>query len=152
MMRLFILTASLPGLRAFIVLAVMSVAIPALAQDFSRESFKGIGAVTVVIGQDISADAVRNGLTPERLKTAVEVRLRRNGIPVADRTSSTFLYVSLSIKQPDPSLMPGLYVYSISVFLTQPVTVLVNQVTTHAITWEERTVPGTVGESNLRLL
>ena len=90
-------------LRAFVVVLVMGVLLfgtPTFGQDQSsspseeqraalmREQLRDLGPIKIDVSVT-GADAERYGLTQQMLKTAVELRLRRNGIPIRDEPGPT---------------------------------------------------------------
>lgn len=114
-----------------------------------EEALKGLGPIRVVV-ETVHPDAERDGLKQIQLKTDVELRLRREGVPVISesdpRPGLPYLYVRVSTIKSDN----GLYAYSIDVSLRR--IVVLNCVTRKimiAQTWEEGNI-GLIGALNLK--
>ena len=88
--------------RVFIaVVVLMSVALRIGGQAASeRETLKGLGPIRVVV-EELGSDAERDGLTQRMLQTAVELRLRQNGIPLEEDVALPYLYVNVSALEDD---------------------------------------------------
>ena len=133
-------------LRAFVVLlGVLLLATPTRGQtrEPERNSLKGIGPVRVEV-EGMHPDLEREGLTQEMLTTAVEIRLRQNGIPLT-KSLSPNLYVNVNgVKN-----ARGLYAYRVDVKLVALVTILATEQLTFANVWDTELV-GMVGAANLR--
>jgi len=65
------------------------------AGDYMVESLHGLKSVEVLV-EDLNEDARRVGLDDDRLKTIVELQLRKAGIPVED-SASAVLYLNVNI-------------------------------------------------------
>ena len=101
--------------RVFIaVVVLMSVALRIGGQAPSeRETLKGLGPIRVVV-EELGSDAERDGLTQRMLQTAVELRLRQNGIPLEEDVALPYLYVNVSALEDDE-----LYAFAVLVVLKQ---------------------------------
>jgi hypothetical protein len=95
----------------------------------SRDSLRNLSAVLVVV-ESVDADTVRDGLTTEQIQTDVELRLRKAGVVVSD-SASPMLYVAVNPVYSSS----GIYAYSSTLQLEQPVTILSNNTLTMATTW-----------------
>ncbi len=129
--------------RVFIaVVVLMSVALRIGGQAPSeRETLKGLGPIRVVV----NSDAERDGLTEQILQTAVELRLRQNGIPLEEDVALPYLYVNVSALEDDE-----LYAFAVLVVLKQRAS-LSNGLTVYAATWNTGRIGiGMVGRDNLR--
>src|SRR5262249_38080843 len=70
------------------------------AQDieYSRATLRGLEGVRVLV-ENIDTDAQADGLTQQQLQTAVELQLRKEGIPVLSMTQmpgTPYLYVAVT--------------------------------------------------------
>ena len=70
------------------------------AQDieYSRATLRGLAGVRVLV-ENIDQDAQADGLTQQQLQTAVELQLRKEGIPVLSMTQmpgTPYLYVTVT--------------------------------------------------------
>lgn len=63
-----------------------------------RSTLKGLKHFNVVI-EDLEPAAEQAGLSRDRLKTDVELRLRRARLPVAEGHQDAFLYVHISVER-----------------------------------------------------
>ena len=104
-----------------VVAAYVSLASATAAQvtDNSRDSLAGIGPIKVLV-ENIPADIEPTGLTMETLRTAVELRLRQNSVPLADE-ADPYLYIDVTALR--SSNFVG-YVYGVNVELRQPVQIV----------------------------
>lgn len=93
----------------------------AYAGNYAPNALVGLNGIEVLI-EDLSRDALKAGLSQERLATIVALRLRRAGIPVltppTDQQGSPYLYVRVSALRIKESV---LLVYTVEVSLRQNV-------------------------------
>ncbi len=132
--------------RVFIaVVVLMSVVARIGGQEASeRETLRGLGPIRVVV-EELCSDAERDGLTQRMLQTAVELRLRQNGIPLEEDVALPYLYVNVSALEDDE-----LYAFAVLVVLKQRAS-LSNGLTVYAATWNTGRIGiGMVGRDNLR--
>ena len=116
----------------------------ALAQtDPERDSLRGIGPIAVGV-ENMYPETERDGLTQRGLQTAVELRLRRNGIPLDD--TFRYFYVRVTTLKNDAG---GFYAFNLTAELKQPVTAS-NGVVIIAATWATPGLLGMVRTENLR--
>lgn len=108
-----------------------------------EDTLRGIGPIDVLV-ENMDLEDEQDGLTKQMLQTAVELRLRQNGIPI-DENASPYLNVNVNAMKHDT----GLYALCIQVSLKQPVRLVTGLVTTRATTWDVGTV-GIGGANNLR--
>ena len=106
-----------------------------------RETLEGLGPIRVVV-EEMRSDAERDGLTKRMLQTAVELRLRQNGIPL-DEDVFPYLYLRINTSRNDR----GVYAFCITAAFKQGAT-LSTGLAAVASTWDEGSV-GTVGADNL---
>ena len=118
----------------------LAAAHPTTAQQ--RDKLTGVGPIVVAI-ESLRSDIRGDGLSEELLRTAVELRLRQNGVPL-DEESSNFLYVSVSSLK-DRS---GLYAYAFNVELRVLVQVVETKRYVAGQIWNVSSV-GTVGSDNV---
>ncbi len=135
------------------VLGLLTSAAPALGQVLDeREALRGVQGFRVVV-VDVHADAERDGLTTDAIRTAVELRLRRNRLPLTDRTGTPALYVAVgSVKS------RYTHAYCLTVKFRQLVSLLGLSFVTKpppgplvAVTWARAEI-GSVGEDRIRNL
>ncbi len=126
-----------------VTIVVTSLAVPATAQQ--RDNLTGIGPIRVVI-EDLRPDIEVEGLTRTMLQTAVELRLRRNGVPLADSVS-LFLYVRVNAGRRQGS---GMFAYSTDVQLNTPVEIIATGRTANTATIWSHSEVGTVGADKVR--
>jgi hypothetical protein len=125
---------------------------PLLADDeTARSTLKGLRVLKVVV-ENLPEYAERDGLVRDTVQTDVELKLRQAGITVssdASVRSQATVYVNVNpLKLSGPS--SGLYAYSVSLELTQPVRLIRDPgVWAVASTWKARGSVGTVGGGNL---
>ena len=109
-----------------------------------RLSLTGLEAVSVTVENISDSEARRAGLTPERVKTDVELRLRQLGVPVRD-DASEYLYVNVNLIDTNE----GLWAYSISVDLRQYAYLYRDlDIGAYGTTWSRGSI-GTVGARKL---
>jgi hypothetical protein len=114
------------------------------SDTYAQRTLRGLQGVGIVI-EHLNADAERDGLTKEQIRTAVEGRLRQAGIPVLAREAWTktpglpYLYVRV-----EASKTPyNFYAIAIQIELWQAVVLLRDPtITTLALTWK---TPGMIG-------
>lgn len=127
----------------------------AISDDqYSRETLRGLLGIGVAV-EDLSPDAKKHGLTEERIKTDVELRLRTAGIKVLTdeerlkTPGSPYLYVNVGTMNVGTRGNHGLYSIALMVDLVQEVSLERNpSIKTLASTWRSGGV-GAVGELNL---
>ena len=104
-------------------------------QPLDRATLSGLKAVAIVIDQ-LDPELVRQGLTPEALRSRIENRLRDSAIPL-DKAAGEF--VGLRVIQVRGGRGP--YALCLSVGLYQPVQLVRDRnVKTATQTWEVETV------------
>ena len=101
------------------------------AQSNNRDALRGIGAVGVAI----LLDAKEGGLTEDRLRTTVELGLRRNGIATGSRLTILNVVITTVGLSGERA-----YAVLIEVYLTEPVTILANDLAINAPIWRIRWV------------
>jgi hypothetical protein len=72
-----------------------------ITSNGERESLRGLGPVWVEIVASNLADAEEIGFSEAGLRAAVELQLRRNGVPLANRTAEPVLYVTVGVTNAD---------------------------------------------------
>ncbi len=133
-------------LATLVAIALAGFAIPATAQE--RDNLTGIGSIIVVV-ETIGSDAERDGLRRTMVQTAVELRLRRNGIPVADAAPSALFVAVNTLRH---SELDGAYAFCVKVRLVTAVQVeATGRTVVGATIWSVNAV-GLVGTSNARTL
>ena len=131
-------------LAVLVAIALAGFAVPATAQE-QRDNLTGIGSIYVVV-EPIRSDAERDGLRTTMLQTAVELRLRQNGIPIADAPTSV-LHVQVDTNR--HSQLGG-YAFCTVVTLVTTVQVEATGRTVYAAgIWSVGSV-GSVGTDNVR--
>ncbi len=117
----------------------------------SRESLRGISGIGVIV-EEVSPDAIADGLSLDAIRTAAELILRSKGIRVLtniDRTrlgSAPYLYININTLKEEL----GVYAYAVNVDLKQVVGLLSMKGTqAWGATWSASVV-GAVGEANMR--
>jgi hypothetical protein len=119
-----------------------------------RESLRGLQGVQVVI-EDIEEDLRAQGLSKDKIRTAVERVMRSSGIPLLRNedqdttTSRAWFHVQVGTLKD----LSGRYAYMIRVFLRQKA--FLEYGPSHSInatTWESPIVIGTIRGSNLQQL
>jgi hypothetical protein len=118
----------------------------AIDSEQTRESLRGIKGVRVVV-EDVSADAVRDGLTRDQIQTDVELRLRKAGINVVNNTPAARAILSIYAHLLKANGNLG-YIYNCDVHLAQLVTANANGVSVVATTWSTGMLGG-VESSNM---
>lgn len=111
------------------------------AQDLSRKakSLEGISEMRVFVDINNPADKVR--MTRRSIITAIELRLRRNGIKVTDDPSQ-YLYVTINTMIPQASepvlrqVLQEIVVGSVEVRFIQQARLLANNKKSFVTTWE----------------
>jgi hypothetical protein len=97
----------------------------------------------------LHAEAERDGLTKDAIRTAAELRLRRHRLPLTDRDGTPALYVAVdSVKHPYG------HAYSLTVKFRQLASLVLRSSDSRplsAVTWEAGFV-GTIGAEELRNL
>lgn len=119
------------------------------ASKNERESLRGLQGVQVVI-EDIDQDARAEGLSKERIRTAVERVLTSSGIRILEEQDRTASRAWLHVQTGTLKELSGRYAYMIRVYLRQKVFVESSSHSMSAATWESGIVLGTVRGSNLR--
>lgn len=77
----------------------MSKELDKIGEKNTRDQLKGIESVFLLI-EKMGSPAEALGINSNLIKTAVEMQLRKAGINVTQRNSSTFLYVNVNITIP----------------------------------------------------
>jgi len=62
---------------------------------YERATLKGVSAFSVVV-EGLDPDLERYGVTKKQLQTAVELRLRKAGLPVRDGVTLPYLYINVN--------------------------------------------------------
>jgi hypothetical protein len=117
-------------------------------QKANKERLSGLNSIYIwaIVGSDILKT---NGLTDERIKTDVEIKLRQAGFKFDTKTTADLWIV---VKAFESKLQPGLLVYSIKINLTQEASLdRKPSVKVSASIWERSTF-GTVGSTQTNLL
>jgi hypothetical protein len=104
-------------------------------QRMKRLPLRGVGKVFVVV--DLTNSEKRLGLTKQEIKTAVELRLRANRIPLSDREGTPFVHASVTVSSNGRDAAFGA-----SLQLRQRVVVQANGENVGAITWHKDIVGG----------
>ena len=128
----------------------------AQGEQDQRDSLRGLLGVAVEVApMRMYADAERDGLTTDAIRTAVELRLREAGITVfsgptedAAGPAYPYLYVSVNTNKLDGS-SDGLYAPCVSVELSQVMTSRVTGAGVYGVTWQRGGV-WTVESARLR--
>lgn len=112
------------------ILGTMTGVAPGLS-PLERGTLRGIRAVSVLV-ENLDLELAASGLTPALLRSEVESRLRRGGIPVSTKGSDPVLYVHVyGIKTPD-----GFWTLALEVSLRQHVRLGRDlRIATEAATW-----------------
>jgi len=141
------------------VLLVFVVA-PALGQEFVISAdlderwklLRGLPGVEVIVEQ-ITPDAERDGLRTSALQTAVELRLRSNGIKVLTRQDrldtrrKAYLYVAVNTLNDGN----GLYGFNVNIRLLETISLYSTPLmVTKGTAWNIPAYTGMVGANNLR--
>jgi hypothetical protein len=117
--------------------------------EVERQSLAGLKEMAVVVEQ-LTPEAVRDGLSQETIKLDVELRLRQAGIVVRDKpTSPGWAYVYVNV---NAMFNERLRVYAVSVRLSLNQLVVLSrnpEVEIPAITWSSGHIV-LVGSANLR--
>lgn len=138
------MSASRRFLTAVAAILLLAAAAPAAAQDENeRDYLIDLREVNVFV-DDLAADAEAAGLTRDSIETAVQNRLRQEGVPLGRSQLAGDLYVRVGTHRGTT----GLYAYFARVSLQQLVTIEGNQERAFVDTWDLDSL-GTVGEGNL---
>jgi len=110
---------------SYLLLLSVVIASPAVGQGddmLARGSLSGVGNVRVVI-ESPGPEAEGEGLTSQRLRTDVEVKLRTAGVPVSDDSTrgGPFLYLNVGVFRGHQESIKGLYAYNVEVSFYQAV-------------------------------
>jgi len=117
---------------------------------FTNKPLAGLKGVLVVI-ESINNDAKKDGLDPDQIKVEIELRLRKAGIRVFDKSTDSgndslaILDIAVdNLKEDD-----GLYVYSLSLSLIELVHLIRSENCSASATTWSTTHFGTVGTDNM---
>lgn len=103
-------------MKKLIILGFLSMVIIQNVWAFGEESLRGIKTVQVFV-EGLNENDKQDGLSENRLRTDVEIRLRQNGIKVVKDTAESYLYLDVLVLKHDI----GIYVYNIKLELWQEV-------------------------------
>ena len=124
-MRVVVLAAVVMGCAAF------GMAAGARGDEYERKTLRDVGPFKVVVLKP-GDSALQPGLTYDAIETAIELRLRRDGIKLADK-SSAYLEVSVAVG----TLRPDLTLWKLNVEFLQPATLRGSGELAIASTWRE---------------
>jgi len=126
-----------------VLLVVVGLAIPALAQDDDeRERLTDIREINVIV-EELTEDVETAGLTRRMLENTIEQQLQDRGVPLGNSPQAADLYVNVATFKGST----GLYAFCIRVSVQQLVTIEGNQLRAFVDTWDRASV-GTVGVGN----
>lgn len=122
----------------------------AMASDSKadRDTLRGIKTIQVVV-LDISADAIKDGLTVQQIRTDVELRLRKAGVVVVDdlpKSNRHLTIMAACVKRAYEGT--SVYAYDVTVSFDQPAITVSNNVLAVLSTWSVGSV-GLAGSSNM---
>ena len=120
-------------LRIVVVLLAVSLCAGSVcAQPVGRDSLKGIGATS--IGVEPGLPVTERQVLLAGLHTAVELRLRQNGVPITESFGLPYLYINVTSMNSDDAVQ---YAYCIEIQLRQSVPVVATKVPVYGVaTWE----------------
>lgn len=88
------------------------------AQSLKQRALMGINSLEVLV-ESIDAEAdLRGSLTRQGITTAIELRLRQLGVPVANNQGHYTLYVNINVMLAGPSVLYGIEVHLIEILNT----------------------------------
>lgn len=103
----------------------------------TAKPLKDLGSIAVLV-EDLGPDGVKAGISKEKLKASVELRLRQNGLAVREVKQTTlespWLYINTNILYVENG---DFFIYKISIALNQTVRLLRNDTMVRADTWEK---------------
>jgi len=104
-----------------------------VADEFDRESLKGLRTVRVVV-ERIEPAAERQGLSSASVQTDVELKLRQAGIAV-ESSARAWIYVNVNVLVPSQQYAP--LAYCVQLDLHQSAALTRNpQIVVTAVTWQ----------------
>lgn len=131
-----------------LILCLVDPLIVQAATPSERESLEGLPGVRVLL-DDILPEAQKEGLSPDDIRTSVELILRSSGIRIlsqaelANTVSRPMLMIAITAIRRDET-----YGINVAVELFQKVSLVTVPRTMHAVTWHE----STVGSGGSRLM
>jgi hypothetical protein len=75
----------------------------------AREVMRGLGPIRVIV-EELKQWISESAITEDMVRTTVELRLRRNGVPVVDDDSASILDVQMTGVREERSSMSAIYV------------------------------------------
>ncbi len=101
----------------------------------SKESLKEIGPIEVMVEKIEERHVLEAGINNEEIKALVEMKLRQNGIPIANfNPDNPFLYININFAYIQEIQT---FYWSNTIELIQPVKVLKNGMPLIAPTWQK---------------
>lgn len=120
-------------LLIFISFLITNVAIPGYAQftyDYSK-SLKGLTELRLYVG-NLSEDAINVGITKERIKTITELKLRREGITIAEE-GEALLFIAVYVR--DKVMVGTLDIYDRIILYRDPSISHIVGIIWHSLRW-----------------
>ncbi|MBI4777981.1 hypothetical protein HY792_03550 [Candidatus Desantisbacteria bacterium] len=87
-------------MKKLIILGFLSMVIIQNVWAFGEESLRGIKTVQVFV-EGLNENDKQDGLSENRLRTDVEIRLRQNGIEVVKDTAESYLFLEVFVLKHD---------------------------------------------------
>lgn len=120
-------------LLIFFSLIIIKDAIPGhtqLTYDYSK-TLKGLTELRLYVG-DLSEDAIKTGITKERIKTITELKLRREGITIAEE-GDALLFIVVYVR--DRVMLITLDIYDGIILYRDPSIEHIAGIVWHSLRW-----------------